>query len=202
MKKILSLAAIMVIIIGSMFSLTGCGSKEKKDNITQVSYVEGKLKYTVSVPKKDDDSAKYEFTTAKKGSFFIETENTVISFSTSELVYATSTYYKAKYGADQKATFDGFINWVNDPESKIMYKDYTQLEVNGRKAFRLDLKEGSSGNYKYHGYSYMVAADDVLPGSYIQINVYFKGEEELTSQKELDSETQAIIDSLVVTTNN
>ena len=32
----------------------------------------------------------------------------------------------------------------------------------------------------------MVAADDVLPGSYIQINVNFKGDEELTSQKELD----------------
>lgn len=214
MKKLLSLAAIMILIIGSMFALTGCGSKEeKKDevknaNTTEVSYVSGKLKYTVSVPKKDDGSAKYEFTTEKpevknaKGSFFIETENAVIGFSTSGLVYTTSTYYKDKYGADQKATFDGFMNWVNDPASKITAKDYTQVEVNGRKAYRLDLREGSSGNYKYKGYNYMVAADDVLPGSYIQINVNFKGDEELTSQKELDSETQDIINSLVVVANN
>lgn len=217
MKKLLSVMAIIAMLAESLFAFSGCGKEENKDgnngdakaaDTTQVSYTSGKLTYTVSVPKKDDDSAKYEFTKDKPeaakntGSFYLETDNVVMSFSSSGLVYTTSTYYKEKYGENKNPTFEGFMEWVNDPASKIMSKDYTEVEVNGRKAFRLDLKQGSSGNYKYTGYSYMIAADDVLPGSYISISVTFKGDEEITSQKDLDSETQAILDSLTVTANS
>lgn len=214
MKKILSLIAIIAILGASMFVLSGCGKdnnsekEAEKANTTEISYEVGKVKYTVSVPKKDDESPKYEFTKEKPdvknvaGSFYLETDEAIIGFSSSGLVYTTSTYYKEKYGENQKGTFEGFMDWVNDPASKIISKDYTEVEVNGRKAFRLDAKQGSSGNYEYLGYRYMIAADDVLPGSYVQLNVYFKGDEKLTSQKDLDSETQAIIDSLTLTVNN
>lgn len=209
MKKTLSILAILAILCASMFALTGCGSdnKEKKANTTDISYINGKGKITIAVPKKEDGTPKYEFTTEKpekskfRGTFYLETDNAVLVFSTSGLVYNTAKDYKEKFG-DVKATFDGYLEWMDNPDSTIPKNNTEKLEINGRKAVKRPSREGSSGNYKYYGYSYMIAVDDVYPGSYLELKVGYKTDEEYTEAKPLNEETQSIIDSLVISQNN
>lgn len=215
MKKVLSVVAILAILSASLFAFTGCGdkknggdSKKAEDpNKVQISYVNGKGTFKVSVPKKDDGSPKYEFTEKKpeaskfRGTFYIETDKAVITFATSGLAYNTSKDYKAKYG-ETKATFDGYLEFMDDPSSTIPKNNTEKLEINGRKAVKRESREGSSGNYKYYGFNYMIAGDDIYPGSYISLGVYYKGEEVHTSADAIDEETQAIINSLVVSLNS
>ena len=112
-----------------------------------------------------------------------------------------SEYYKEKFG-EQKATFEKYIEWANNPESTINSKDMTVMEINGNMAVRRYIREGGSGNYKYYGYSYMIGVDEVYPGSYLSMCVYYKGDEELTSPKDIDSDTQDVINTLKITLNN
>ena len=85
MKKLLSVMAIIAMLVGSLFSFSGCGNKDNEKNgakvdTTEVSYAYGKAKYTVAVPKKEDGSAKYEFVKEKPdgvkyvSSFYLETD--------------------------------------------------------------------------------------------------------------------------------
>ncbi len=206
-KKILSLILIMVLLIGGLFALTGCenGENGKTNNTIEISRTLNKGKITLSVPKKDDGTPKYEFTEEKpenskvnRGTFYLVTDNAVFSFKSSGLVYNTSVYYKQKYG-DQKATFDGYLDWVDDKDSKINLSGMEKLEINGRKAIRYYDREGSSGNYKYYGYFYSVGADDVFPGSDFEMTVTYKSEE--SEAKEFDEETLSIINSLKIELN-
>ena len=203
-KKILSLVLIMVLLIGGLFALTGC-ENGKTNNTIEISRTLNKGKITLSVPKKDDGTPKYEFTEEKpenskvnRGTFYLVTDNAVFSFKSSGLVYNTSVYYKQKYG-DQKATFDGYLDWVDDKDSKINLSGMEKLEINGRKAIRYYDREGSSGNYKYYGYFYRVGADDVFPGSDFEMTVTYKSEE--SEAKEFDEETLSIINSLKIELN-
>ena len=207
MKKILSVMSIAVLLIGSLFALTGCnnGGNDKVNNTIEISNTLNKGKITLSVPKNNDRTPKYEFTTEKpegsnvmKGTFYLVTENAVFSFKSNSLVYNTSIYYKEKYG-DQKATFDGYLDWVDDKDSKIKLSGMEKLEINGRKALRYYNREGSSGNYKYYGYLYLVGADDVFPGSNFEMDVNYKSQE--SESKEFDDETLSIINSLKITLN-
>lgn len=203
-KKILSLILIMVLLIGGLFALTGC-ENGKTNNTIEISRTLNKGKITLSVPKKDDGTPKYEFTEEKpenskvnRGTFYLVTDNAVFSFKSSGLVYNTSVYYKQKYG-DQKATFDGYLDWVDDKDSKINLSGMEKLEINGRKAIRYYDREGSSGNYKYYGYFYRVGADDVFLGSDFEMTVTYKSEE--SEAKEFDEETLSIINSLKIELN-
>lgn len=203
-KKILSLVLIMVLLIGGLFALTGC-ENGKTNNTIEISRTLNKGKITLSVPKKDDGTPKYEFTEEKpenskvnRGTFYLVTDNAVFSFKSSGLVYNTSVYYKQKYG-DQKATFDGYLDWVDDKDSKINLSGMEKLEINGRKAIRYYDREGSSGNYKYYGYFYRVGADDVFLGSDFEMTVTYKSEE--SEAKEFDEETLSIINSLKIELN-
>lgn len=207
MKKILSIMVIAVLLAGGLFALTGCGNGEnkKENNTVEISNTLNKGKITLSVPKKDDGTSKYEFTTEKpenskvdRGTFYLVTDNAVFSFKSSGLVYNTSIYYKQKYG-DQKATFEGYFDWVDDKDSKISLSGMEKLEINGRKAIRYYDREGSSGNYKYYGYFYRVGADDVFPGSAFEMTVTYKTEE--SESKEFDDETLSIINSLKINLN-
>ena len=91
---------------------------------------------------------------------------------------------------------------MNDPSSTIPKNGTEVLEVNGRKAVKRESKEGSSGNYKYYGYYYMIEADDVMPGSYVELGVFYKGDEEHKSADPIDEETQAIINSYSLKLNS
>ena len=122
-----------------------------------------------------------------------------ISFSTHTLVYNTATYFKEKHG-EQPASFEGYLEWMKEPESTIKLSGLEQFEINGRKALRYYSRTGSSGDYVYHGYNYMVGVDDIYKGSNLDIGVYYKGEETKES-KEFDQETLDIINSLKVTLN-
>ena len=194
----------MVLLIGGLFALTGC-ENGKTNNTIEISRTLNKGKITLSVPKKDDGTPKYEFTEEKpenskvnRGTFYLVTDNAVFSFKSSGLVYNTSVYYKQKYG-DQKATFDGYLDWVDDKDSKINLSGMEKLEINGRKAIRYYDREGSSGNYKYYGYFYRVGADDVFLGSDFEMTVTYKSEE--SEAREFDEETLSIINSLKIELN-
>lgn len=207
MKKVLSILLVITLLASGLFILTGCendGGKSK--NTTEISYVMGKGKITISVPKKEDGTPKYEFTTEQpegskqKGTFYLETDTAFFSFSSSGLVYNTSKYFKETYG-EKEATFDGYLEFMQDPKSTIKLSGMEQFEINGRKALRYYNRVGSSGNYKYWGYFYMIASDDVYPGSHMNMTVNYKDEEKPSEVKEFDQETLDIINSFKLELN-
>ena len=65
MKKIINLTLIVTMMLG-LVVLTGCdknangGNTAKKKNTTDISYTHGKGTITLSVPKNEDGTAKYE----------------------------------------------------------------------------------------------------------------------------------------------
>ena len=208
MKKIISLALISALLITGLVVLTGCetGSGNggaKKNNGVEISKALGNGTVTISVPKKEDGTAKYEFTTTKpsvvkgSGTFYLETDTAAFSFGTHSLVYNTAVKFKEKNG-EQPATFDGYLEWMKDPDSTIKLSGMEQFEINGRKALRYYSRTGGSGDYVYHGYNYMVGVDDLYKGSDLEIGVYYKGAE-TKEAKEFDQETLDIINSLKVT---
>lgn len=213
MKKVLSLLLIITLLTGSVCLLTGCekngGSKEKKvDNTTPISYELGKGTFTVNVPKDEEGNPKYEFTTEKpkeissSATFYLVTDTAVFGFSTSGLSYNTSTKYKAKYG-DVKATFDGYLEFIEDKDlfDKSYLPGLEQFEINSRKALRYYNRSGSSNNYKYYGYFYMIGVDDIYPGSRAGMTVNYKLDEKPAEVQEFDQETLDIINSLKIEAN-
>lgn len=208
MKKILSLILVVAILIVSMFALAGCGSKDgntNKVNTIEISteFFKGTLK--MSVPKKDDGSPKYEFTKERpadlkkyaNGTIYLETEKAIITIASKGFSYQTGKEYKEKYG-EVKGSFQGYLDFMNDPSSTIPKNGTEVVEINGKKAVKRESKQGSSNDYKYFGYYYMIEADDVMPGSYVELGVFYKGEAEHKSADPIDEETQAIVDSYVL----
>ena len=225
MKKIISLVLVMILILSSLVLLTGCGNsseekgekvkssekantkKEAKKDLAEVSYTLGKGTITVNVPKNEDGTPKYEFTTEKpegvsvSSTVYLVTDNAVLGISTGGLSYHTSKDYKEKFG-EQKATFEGYLEFI---DSELFNKSYLpgleNTEINGRKAIKYYNRSGSSDNMKYLGFFYAIGVDDIYPGSRLQITANYKDEEKPTESKELDQETLDIIDSLKVTSN-
>jgi len=204
MKKVIY--SILAITLG-LCALTGCEKGENK-NLTEISYQHGKGTIKLSVPKNEDGTAKYEFTTEKpegisvSKSFYLVTDNSILGFATSGMSYNTSTKYKQKYG-ETKATFDGYLAFIEDTEmfNKSYLPGLEQFEINGRKALRYYNRVGGSGDYKYYGYFYMVGADDIYPGSRFDIVVNYKDEEKPKEVREFDEETLEIIKSLKIEAN-
>lgn len=204
MKKVIY--SILAITLG-LCALTGCEKGENK-NLTEISYQHGKGTIKLSVPKNEDGTAKYEFTTEKpegisvSKSFYLVTDNSILGFATSGMSYNTSTKYKEKYG-ETKATFDGYLAFIEDTEmfNKSYLPGLEQFEINGRKALRYYNRVGGSGDYKYYGYFYMVGADDIYPGSRFDIVVNYKDEEKPKEVREFDEETLEIIKSLKIEAN-
>jgi len=203
MKKLFNV--LLVLIFVSILFVTGCEEK-KDDNTVKISYAYGKATYSVSVPKDKDGNPKYEFTTEKpKGisvakSFYLVTDKSMIGIATTGMSYNTSAKYKEKYG-DKKATFDGYLEFIEDKDlfNKSYLPGLEQFEINGRKALRYYNRVGGSGSYKYYGYFYFVAVDDIYNGSKVDIVVNHKDIENLpTEPTEIDEETLNIINSLEI----
>ena len=211
MKKTLSIALAAIVLSAGLFILTGCengnnGGAKKIDGV-EISQTQGAGKISIVVPKKEDGTAKYQFTTTKpsavkgSGTFYLETDNTAFSFGTHGLVYNTGTEYKQKYG-EVPATFDGYLAFMDDTtmSSRPKLAGIEKYEINGRKAIRYYSRTGGSGDYVYHGYNYAVGVDDIYKGSDLEIGVYYKGDE-IKESKEFDQETLDIINSLKVVAN-
>lgn len=204
MKKIFKITLVLIVV--SILFVTGCDNK-KENNTTVISYKHGKGIISVEIPKKEDGTQKYTFTEEKpegmsvSKTFYLVTDNAKIGFATSGMSYNTSAKYKQKYG-DKKATFDGYLEFIEDKD--LFNKNYLpgleQFEINGRKALRYYNRVGGSGSYKYYGYFYMIAADDIYPGSKLDIVVNYKDTTNLPTEiKEFDEETLAIINSIQLT---
>ena len=214
MKDALKITLVSVLLVLGLVVLTGCQEKKvgeeaaKKVDGVEISYTNGKGTFTLTVPKNADGTPKYQFTKNKpekaqgSGTFYLETDKTVFSFSTKGWVYNTSKDYKAKYGENTKATWDGYIEFMNDESisSRPKLSGMEQFEINGRKALRYYSRVGGSGDYKYYGYNYMIV-DDVYTGSNGNIGVYYKVDEYPKEAQEFDEETLNIIKSLKITLN-
>ena len=212
MKKVSKVLLIVVLMITSIFVITGCDKKEKeskaKKDVAKISYELGKGKITVEVPKDKEGNAKYEFTTEKpegvsvSKTFYLVTDKSIIGFATSGMSYNTSTKYKDKYG-DVKATFDGYLEFIEDKDlfDKSYLPGLEQFKINGRKALRYYNRSGSSNNYKYYGYFYFIGVDDIYAGSKFDMVVNYKDEEKPTEVKEFDKETLEIIKSIKIEEN-
>ena len=211
MKKYKNLLCLLLIAVVVLFA--GCDKtkdnkeKEKKeDNTVEISYTHGKGIVTLKVPKNEDGTPKYEFTTEKpKGlsvskTFYLVTDNSMLGFATSGMSYNTSTKYKEKYG-DVKATFDGYLEFIEDKDlfNKSYLPGLEQFKLNGRKALRYYNRAGSPGSYDYYGYFYFIGVDDLYPGSKFDMVVNYKEEEKPKESKEFDKETLDIIKSIKIT---
>lgn len=205
MKKFLSLLLTVTILTGSVLVLSGCKKGEKNDNTVEISYNQGKGVFKVSVPKDAEGNPKYQFTTEKpKGisvskTFYLVTDNAMIGFATSGMTYNTSSKYIEKYGKTT-ASFDGYLEFIEDKDlfNKSYLPGLEQFEINGRKALRYYNRSGSSNNYDYYGYFYMIGVDDIYPGSKAELVVNYKDEEKPKEIKEFDEETLSIIKSLKI----
>ena len=209
MKRTISLILIFSLLVAGLFILTGCNEgKGENKNTVEISQVHGKGLITLSVPKNEDGTAKYNFTTerpdgvSKSGTFYLSTDNANFVFSTDGLAYNTSKDYKAKYGETQ-ATFDGYLEFMDDTSisSRPKLSGIERFEINGRKALRYYNRTGGSGQYEYYGYFYYVAVDDIYPGSKFNMTVNYKTEQRPTEVQEFDQETLDIINSLKITAN-
>lgn len=213
MKKFKSIVLVLALMLSSLLIVTGCDKSNEKTKETKkkvetkdISYTHGKGTFTVSVPKDSEGNAKYEFTTEKpseistSASFYLVTDKTVLGFSTAGMSYNTSQKYKDKYG-DKKATFDGYLEFIEDKDlfDKSYLPGLEQFKINGRKALRYYNRAGSSNNYKYYGYFYMIGVDDIYPGSRAGVTVNYKTDEKPTEAQEFDEETLDIIKSIKIT---
>ena len=210
MKKFASLLCLMLVAVLVLFA--GCENKKeeekkkKEDNTIEISYTLGKGIVTLKVPKKEDGTPKYEFTTEKPQgitvtkTFYLVTYNTMMGFATSGMTYHTSLKYKEKYG-DVKATFDGYLDFIEDKDlfNKSYLPGLEQFEINGRKGLRYYNRAGSPGSYDYYGYFYFLGVDDIYPGSKFDMVVNYKDEEKPKESKEFDKETLDIIKTLKIT---
>lgn len=213
MKKFLSFMLMATVVAGSLFLVTGCEKdkkeSEKKKNTVEISHTLGKGKITLSVPKDEEGNAKYNFTEekpkeiSKSATFYLVTEDTIIGFLTSGMSYNTSKDYKAKYG-ETKATFEGYLEFIEDKDlfNKSYLPGLEQFEINGRKALRYYNRVGGSGDYKYYGYFYMIGADDIYPGSKVELILNYKTEEKPKEAKEFSDEILNIIKSLKIESNS
>lgn len=208
MKKYRNLLCLLLIAVVVLFA--GCDNtnekKEKEDNTVEISYTLGKGVVTLKVPKNEDGTPKYEFTTEKpqglsvSKTFYLVTDNTMLGFATTGLSYHTSVKYKEKYGT-VKASFDGYLEFIEDTDlfNKSYLPGLEQFEINGRKALRYYNRTGGSGKYDYYGYFYMIGVDDIYTGSKFDMVVNYKDEEKPKEAKEFDKETLDIIKSLKIT---
>ena len=207
MKKIVSLVLVIIMLITGLMILTGCNKGGKNANTVEITKTLGKGTVTLSVPKKEDGTPKYEFTEikpeglSKSGTFYLSTDTANFAFATSGLSYNTAQAYKAKYG-ETKATFDGYLGYMDDEtlSSRPQLPGVERFDLNGRKALRYYNRTGGSGVYEYYGYFYMVGVDDIYPGSEFNMTVNYKGERP-SEIREFDQETLDIISSLKITLN-
>ena len=216
MKKIISLSLVIVLLLVGLFTLTACengggeggnGEPQKEQPKTvDISYTIGKGVFTVSVPQKEDGTAKYEFTTEKpegistSATVYLVTDTALFGFSTSGMSYNTSKDYKEKYG-EVDATFDGYLEFIEDADlfNKSYLPGLEQFELNGRKALRYYNRAGGSGDYNYYGYFYFIGVDDIYPKSRAGMTVNYKVEKLPKESQEFDEETLGIINSLKIT---
>lgn len=211
MKKLISLSLVIMLLVAGLFILTGCESGEgggaAKAKTIDISYTLGKGVFTVSVPQNEDGTPKYQFTEEKpeglstSATFYLVTDTAMFGFSTSGLSYNTSKDYKEKYGEDTVASFDGYLEFIEDADlfNKSYLPGLEQFEINGRKALRYHNKAGGSGDYEYYGYFYFIGVDDIYPKSRAGMTVNYKVEERPKEAQEFDEETLAIINSLKIT---
>lgn len=214
MKKIITSTIVVIMLLSAVFSLSGCGNNNSNDNKNnakaakkdgvEISYTHGKGTFTLTVPKKEDGTAKYEFTkekpagVSKSGTFYLVTDTAILTFLTSGMSYNTSKAYQEKHGK-QNATFDGYLEFINSEDfNKSYLPGCEEFEINGRKALRYYNRVGGSGDYKYYGYFYIIGVDDIYPGSRAEIVVNYKDEEKPKEVKEFDQETLDIINSLEI----
>ena len=111
MKKVISLILVMILMISGLFVLTGCDNggetsgegnskTEAKKDLATISYEHGKGTISLSVPKKEDGTPKYEFTKEKpenmtlNGTFYLSTDTANFAISTSGMVYNTEKNIK------------------------------------------------------------------------------------------------------------
>ena len=213
MKKVFSLALIALLAM-SLVLFTGCedgagasgdqgGKKPAEKNTVSISYEYGKGTFSVSVPKNEDGTPKYTFTEERpegeaEGSFYLETDKAIFGFEIDGLVYQTATKYKEKYG-EVKGTFQGYLDWIDDPDSGIRLSGMEKTKIGNRDAIKYYSLEGGGGDYTYYGFNYRVGADDVYPGSAVDILVVYKLDEFPTESQPLDAETLEILNSLTIT---
>ena len=214
MKKLI----IAILALSLLFTFAACGGGDNGggDNgggaaakeVTEISHsiVWDKGTITMKVEKNEDDTPKYDFSEDAPEniidsdySFFLDTDIAEFGFTAERWVYNTATDYKAKYG-EVPASFDGYLDWLENDAPSYTADDAEVLNVGDRGAVRFPCINGSPSDYEFYGYRYMIAADDIAEGNYVEVLVvYPDGASEKNDTPELDAEVLEMIESIVLT---
>ena len=218
MKKTLLVVGLILVLVSSVFVLTGCdkgGSGEngkKGGRATQeITYEAPSIyKVKVSVPCEKSDSGEevpvYLFTEELPedvsdlfygGGTYLVGDKVVVSFDTSSYTYHTGVAYKEAHG-DVDPSFESFKEYINSDEYTGTIENPEEVKIGGREALKYECRQGA-GNGDLYGYYYAVNIDDIYPYGYMTITVVTAdGNSESTETVFADSEVQAIIDSMVI----
>lgn len=170
MKKVLSLALIMILMISGLFVLTGCEKKDGENGGSEPAKATRKLTYdytgtevSLEVP---EESSYTEFTTEEpensiyfSGTFYLVGEPVNIAFGSDRL-----------FGTDV-TTFDEFAEYLQSDTYTGTYKIKEETKIGDRKALRMDYRYGSTSSDNLYGYSYLVDGGETDPGLYYTIDV-------------------------------
>ena len=171
MKKIISTILVTIMLLSGLVILTGCGNngENKGENKTAKNTHEIVYDYTgtkVKAMVPNEASPAYEFTKEKpenkiyfSGSFYLVGEKIAMAFSSDKLF------------GDGVDNFDKFVDYLKSDKYTGTYKIKEEVTIGGRKALRLDFRNGSTSSDNLYGYQYLVSGDGVDDGRFYIISV-------------------------------
>ena len=199
-KKILSLVLIIVLLIGGLLVLAGCGNKEEKKPTANVTLEQRSYKATLTVPateKTGEDGKKEvvpsyaEETTLKKSTSncgFIG-DKVAIEFEYSAYVYNSYANYKAKYG-DKEPNFENYIEYLEDSE-------FDQQKSSQKNAEKTTIGNYPAVKYKYNNTMiYVLKVDGLKEKMQFTMTVIPVNEDDKIEDLINNPEVSAIIESL------
>ena len=218
MKKTLTILLIVIMLIASLFILTGCNKggdgsigKSAGRKTTEISYSAPSIysiKLNVPVEKNDAGEEKpvYKFTDElpetvekilyKSGNYLVG-DKVIATIETTSYTYHTGVAYKEAHG-DVTPSFKGFKEFINEEGSSSTLKDAEEVKIGGREALKNEYRYGS-GNGDLYGYRYIINIDDIYPRGYMSISfVTADGTTESAETTFADTEVQAMINSIVI----
>jgi len=214
MKKVLTIVLIIILLVASVFVLTGCNKgvgKAAGRNTTEISYSAPSIysiKLNVPVNKNDagEEEPVYEFTEElpeavedllyKSGTYLVG-DKVVATIETTSYTYQTGVAYKEEHG-DVTPSFESFKEFIFADDSTSTLQKSEETKIGDREALKDEYRIGS-GSGDLYGYRYIINIDDIYPRGYMTITfVTADGSSESAEATFADAEVQAMIDSISI----
>ena len=215
MKRIILTVGLIVVLIASLFVLTGCGVKDgegggEKDSAKTQEIVYNASLYTIKMdsPVTKNDAGEevpvYSFTDERPEAVqdLLGGENVYFtggkvtgSLSTTSFTYHTGTAYKEEFG-EVTPSFQGFYDFIKSDIYTGTIKNYEEVKIGDRTALKWEFRVGS-GNGDLYGYRYIVDIGNLYERGYLNLDVVVAdGSSENAEAVFADSEVTNLLSSI------